>query len=71
MLWLETNSPNGKEINKTVIAMDVGSAIKGAIRGDYFWGHGEEAFLYAGKMNSTGKYYMLLPKDSEIVVYDR
>ena len=71
MLWLETNSPNGKEINKTVIAMDVGSAIKGAIRGDYFWGHGEDAFLYAGKMNSTGKYYMLLPKDSEIVVYDR
>ena len=71
ILWLETNSPNGKEINKTVIAMDVGSAIKGAIRGDYFWGHGEDAFLYAGKMNSTGKYYMLLPKDSEIVVYDR
>ncbi len=71
ILWLETTSPNGKDINKAVIAMDVGSAIKGAVRGDYFWGHGEEAFEYAGKMNSKGKYYLLIPKDAEIVVYDR
>ena len=28
-------------------------------------------FEYAGKMNSRGKYYLLLPKDAEIVVYDR
>ena len=71
MLWLETRAPNGKEINKAIMAMDVGSAIKGAIRGDYFWGHGEEAFEYAGKMNSSGKYYILIPKGAEIIVYDR
>ena len=71
MLWLETKSPSGKDINKMVMAMDVGSAIKGAIRGDYFWGHGEDAFEYAGKMNSSGKYYILIPKGAELIVYDR
>lgn len=71
MLWLETRAPNGKKISKAIMAMDVGSAIKGAIRGDYFWGHGEEAFEYAGKMNSSGKYYILIPKGAEIIVYDR
>lgn len=70
ILWLETDSPIGK-INKLVVAEDVGSAIKGAVRGDYFWGSGEEALKYAGKMNAKGKYFVILPKKSKVVVYDR
>lgn len=62
LLWLETTGPDNEKIEKLVIAQDIGGAIKGIVRGDYFWGHGEQALLSAGKMNSTGQYYILLPK---------
>ena len=61
-LWLETKTPNGDNLNRLVVAQDVGNAITGGIRADFFWGHGDEAFESAGKMNSRGKYYLLLPK---------
>ncbi len=61
-LWLETKTPNGEKLNRLVVAQDVGNAITGGIRADFFWGHGEEAFNNAGRMNSRGKYYLLLPK---------
>lgn len=63
LLWLETTGPDKEKIEKLVIAQDIGGAIKGVVRGDYFWGHGESALLSAGKMNSTGRYYILLPKN--------
>ena len=44
-----------------VVAQDTGAAIKGGIRADYFFGHGERAFQDAGRMNTTGSYYLLLP----------
>ncbi len=62
LMWLETVAPNRQPIQKLVIAQDVGNAIKGAIRGDYFWGSGDNALEFAGKMNASGKYYILLPK---------
>ncbi len=62
IMWLETTSPNGTPIQKLVVAQDVGNAIKGGIRADYFWGLGEQAFQQAGKMKSPGRYYLLLPK---------
>lgn len=62
-LWLETTAPENVPLNKLVVAQDIGSAIKGAIRGDYFWGHGETALLKAGQMNAQGKYYLLVPND--------
>lgn len=61
-LWLETYTPNHQKLNRLVVAQDVGNAITGGVRADFFWGHGEEAFANAGKMNSRGKYYLLLPK---------
>lgn len=66
ILWLNTYSPDHREINKTVFAQDIGSAIKGVVRGDYFWGYGEEALKHAGRMNSTGKYFIILPKEATI-----
>lgn len=71
MMWLETKAPDGSKINKMVMAEDVGSAIQGAIRGDYFWGHGEDALNEAGRMNSSGQYYILIPKGAEVKIYDR
>jgi membrane-bound lytic murein transglycosylase A len=34
-----------KTFRKLLIAQDTGSAIKGAARGDVFWGFGDEAAL--------------------------
>ena len=62
VMWLDTVAPDNEKIRKVVFAQDIGSAIKGVVRGDYFWGHGEEALLQAGRMNSVGRYYIFLPK---------
>jgi len=61
-MWLDTYSPTGEGIRKLVMAQDVGAAIKGGIRADYFWGYGDLAFERAGKMKSKGRYFILLPK---------
>ena len=67
LLWLETNGPDKEEIHKLVIAQDIGGAIKGGVRGDYFWGSGGDDVLEkAGKMHAKGKYYILLPKDAKV-----
>ena len=68
LLWLETTGPDKTPINKLVAAQDIGGAIKGAVRGDYFWGHGEQALLSAGKMHATGRYYILLPRNAEVQI---
>ena len=68
VMWLETYNPDKKDINKIVFAQDIGSAIKGVVRGDYFWGHGEQALKQAGRMNSVGRYYILAPKKSGLKV---
>ena len=67
ILWLETTLPNSQSLNRLVMAQDIGSAIKGAIRGDYFWGSGGDDVLeQAGKMNSQGQYYILIPNHVEM-----
>jgi membrane-bound lytic murein transglycosylase A len=66
MLWLETSRPEGAPLNKLVLAQDIGGAIKGAVRGDYFWGSGGDDVLeVAGKMNSSGRYFVLIPNAVE------
>lgn len=62
LMYLNTMDPDGEYIQKLVVAQDIGKAIKGGIRADYFWGHGEEAFSKAGRMKNKGSYYLLLPK---------
>jgi len=65
-LWLETHAtaPNGssRTIRRMMVAQDTGSAINGAVRGDFFWGSGAGALAMAGRMKSPGVYTMLLPK---------
>ena len=62
LMFLSTTKPDKTPIQKMVVAQDTGAAIKGAIRADYFFGHGEEAFQTAGQMNQAGSYYILIPK---------
>jgi len=64
-MFLVTTDPDKESIKKLVVAQDIGSAIKGVIRADYFYGFGTEAFQKAGRMSSQGRYYILLPKDGK------
>lgn len=61
-LWLDTTEPSGQPLRRMMVAQDAGTAIKGPIRGDVFWGAGEPALDKAGRMNSRGGYYLLLPR---------
>jgi len=60
-VWLDTVDPDGIRLQRLMMAQDTGSAIKGAVRGDVFWGSGDQAFDKAGRMKSRGFYYVLLP----------
>ncbi|MBK2044701.1 murein transglycosylase A, partial [Allofrancisella guangzhouensis] len=67
-MWLETeyykkNLNDTVSLNRLMIAQDTGGAIRGAIRGDVFWGHGKQAEFNAGHMNNHGKLWILLPKE--------
>lgn len=44
-----------------VIANDTGSAINGAVRGDIFFGFGEEGEDNASYQYASGEYYLLVP----------
>jgi membrane-bound lytic murein transglycosylase A len=66
-IWLETTYPAGtpeagRPLRRLMVAQDTGGAIKGAVRGDIYWGSGEAALQYAGPMKQRGRYYLLLPK---------
>ena len=70
-LWLSTYYPKhvkdnsiqpGKPLNQLMVAQDTGGAIRGAVRGDIFWGAGKQAEWLAGHMQFKGRYWILLPK---------
>ena len=44
------------------VAQDTGSAIKGIVRGDIFWGDGKKATIIASHMREEGRYWLLLPR---------
>ena len=63
-IWLDTLKPGGSTapLQRLLITQDTGGAIKGMVRGDFFWGYGNAALKYAGVMKSSGRYFILLPK---------
>jgi membrane-bound lytic murein transglycosylase A len=63
-LWLDTAWPieKDKPMRMLVVAQDTGAAIKGAVRGDVFFGSDEQAARNAGHMAQRGRYFLLLPK---------
>jgi membrane-bound lytic murein transglycosylase A len=64
-LWLETNlrkkDGSKEEYNHLLISQDTGSAIKGTIRGDIFFGYGPRAEEFASYTSVQGRYFILLP----------
>ena len=63
-IWLDTTEPLNPEqpLRRLVVSQDTGSAIKGPVRGDLFWGFGETAAARAGSMKQRGRYFLLLPR---------
>lgn len=60
-VWLAAEHPDGGALQRLMVAQDTGGAIKGAVRGDVFWGYGAEAERRAGEMQSRGQLFVLLP----------
>jgi len=62
-LWLDaTERFTTGTIRRLVVAQDTGGAIKGPVRGDFYWGSGDEAGREAGATNASGRYYLLVPQ---------
>ncbi|MCX4165864.1 MULTISPECIES: murein transglycosylase A [Paraburkholderia] len=62
-VFLQTTRPlTNQPMNRLVFAQDTGSAIKGGVRADYFWGLGDDAGDLAGKMKQAGRMWLLLPR---------
>lgn len=67
-IWLETSLPSQdggdpEPWQRLMVAQDTGGAIRGAVRGDIFFGFGPRAEALAGRMANRGRYYLLLPRE--------
>ena len=65
-VWLDATAPTpdggATALRSLMIAQDTGGAIRGPVRGDVFWGAGEDAAAIAGRMNDRGRWWLLLPR---------
>ena len=63
-VWLDTIDAldDSRPLHRLMVAQDTGGAIKGAVRGDIFFGAGPDAAARAGRMNRPGRYFLLLPR---------
>ncbi|MGB1009912.1 MAG: murein transglycosylase A [Thiolinea sp.] len=61
-LWVNTRYPDESPLRKLVFAQDTGGAIKGELRGDFFFGSGKQAEYHAGRMKQNAEFWLLRPK---------
>jgi len=62
-VFLSTTRPlSNTPLQRLMLAQDTGSAIKGAVRADFFWGPGPQAGHEAGRMRQQGRMWVLLPR---------
>lgn len=63
-VWLATTRPNSNvPLQRLMLAQDTGSAIRGNVRADFFWGFGDDAGKLAGAMKQRGRMWVLLPRN--------
>ena len=63
-IWVaadELKDENEHSFKRLMIAQDTGSAIRGSVRGDIFWGSGAGAGNIAGKTKHICDFYILIP----------
>lgn len=71
-VFLATTQPNSSQpLNRLVMAQDTGSAIRGGVRADFFWGFGDKAGELAGRMKQRGRMWVLLPKGYPLIQAQR
>ena len=63
LYFISTEDSKYHKIQRFVFAEDTGSAIKGQIRFDFFWGSGNENGSKAGKTNEKVKGWVILPNN--------
>jgi membrane-bound lytic murein transglycosylase A len=62
-MFLATTQPlSNAPLQRLVLAQDTGGAIRGPLRVDFFWGSGDDAGRTAGRMNQSGRMWLLWPK---------
>jgi membrane-bound lytic murein transglycosylase A len=62
-VYLATNYPLSEErLERLMAAQDVGGAIRGVVRGDFYWGSGAEAGAQAGRMRNQARMWLLWPR---------
>ncbi len=67
-VFLSTAWPGSQvPLQRLMMAQDTGGAIKGAVRADFFWGIGDEAGEFAGRMKQQGKLWVFLPRELPVV----
>ena len=64
LYFISTVDSKYHKIQRFVFAEDTGSAIKGQIRFDFFWGSGIESGSKAGKTNEKVQGWVILPNNS-------
>lgn len=52
-----------KTLTRFVVSQDSGGAIKGPIRGDLYWGSGQQAGIDGGNVNYDANWWVLLPNE--------
>ena len=62
-VYISTNLSDGRAFRRLMIAQDTGSAIRGFIRADIFFGKGDEAYKFAQGQHAQGKMFILMPKE--------
>ncbi len=70
-VWVATSLPEksifkGRDYKRLFIAQDTGGAIRGAIRGDVFFGRGEKAETVASHFKAKGRFFALFPKTVKV-----
>lgn len=62
-VFINGEQPGGKgPMQRLVFAQDTGGAIRGSVRGDFFWGFGDKAGKMALATNQPVQMWLLLPK---------
>lgn len=63
LMWVDTTYPDTQQpLQRLMFAQDTGGAIKGDLRGDFFFGTGQQAETWAGHMKQKMRLYILKPK---------
>jgi membrane-bound lytic murein transglycosylase A len=64
LMYVSTTTPHdGKTLNRVVVSQDIGAAISGEVRADFFFGFGDAAGQKASAMKQVGQLWLLLPND--------